>query len=359
MNEQLLDKANKIREGEELDEANLLRYLQHELEKPPFAISVKQFPSGFSNLTYLITASDDKEYVLRRPPFGANIKSAHDMGREFKVLSLLKPHFNKVPNPINYCEEDDVLGSPFYIMERVKGLILRDKIPEGINLSPDRVTQLSKRKIEQLAHLHNLDLDKTGLAGLGKPEGYIERQVEGWINRYYKAETDKIPAMDELADWMRANKPNSTKAAFIHNDYKYDNLVLNPETLDIVAILDWEMATVGHPLMDLGTTLGYWAEANDLDILKPFNLTWLPGNLNRQQVVEHYASVSNHEIEDMLFYYVFGVFKIGVIGQQIYARFKKGLTNDPRFGVLIHLVKASAQNGVKALELNRISNLND
>ncbi len=335
----------------------MVSFLEDQLDDAPKEIEVKQFPSGFSNLTYLITAGE-KEYVLRRPPFGANIKSAHDMGREFKVLSLLKPHFDKVPAPTLYCEDDEVLGAPFYMMERVKGLILRNSVPDGVDLSEAKVNALSKRKVEQLAQLHSLDLETTGLKDFGKPEGYIQRQVEGWIKRYYNAETDTIEGMNALAEWMPKNMPDSAEAAFIHNDYKYDNLVLNPETLEIEAILDWEMATVGHPLMDLGTTLGYWAEAKDSDMLKPFNLTWLPGNLDRQQVVDHYSKQVNKELKDILFYYVFGLFKIGVIGQQIYARFKKGLTKDPRFGFLIYIVKEASKNGMKALDKDRISNLN-
>jgi len=206
--------------------------------------------------------------------------------------------------------------------------------------------------------LHALNVEKTGLIDLGKPEGYVQRQVEGWTKRYYNAQTDKIEYMDLIAKWMISNLPTSSSSSFIHNDYKYDNLVLNPRDLsEIIAVLDWEMATVGDPLMDLGTTLAYWAEENDNPVLKPFNLTWLRGNLTRREVMERYAIKSGRYISDILFYYVFGAFKIAVIVQQIYARFKKGHTKDARFAGLVQVVNACADNGYRAMNTGHISNI--
>mgnify|MGYP000038016716 CR=1 FL=1 len=350
----MIDQAKGIRKGEELDLPKLKLYLADRLAGFSGELEVSQFPSGFSNLTYLIK-SDGKEYVLRRPPFGANIKGGHDMGREFKVLSLLKPVYPSVPSPILYCEDESVLGAEFYLMERVSGVILRGQPPKAIDLSPSLMRSISKSCIDNLASLHTMDLKTAGLADFGKPEGYTTRQVEGWIGRYYKAETDKIPAMDEVATWMKSNMPTEQYVSFIHNDYKYDNLVLNPEKLDkIIAVLDWEMSTVGNPLMDLGTSLAYWAQADDSDALKPFSLTWLPGNLNRAEFVECYAEKTGFDLSDQVFYYVFGAFKIGVIIQQIYARYKKGLTQDPRFANLIYSVMACSANARKALEKGHI-----
>ena len=350
-----MDQASAVRSGESLDLDQLSQYLSEQLPGFDGSLDVQQFPSGFSNLTYLLRMGE-QEVVLRRPPFGANIKSAHDMGREFKVLSLLKPIYPYVPTPLLYCEDESVMGAPFYVMERVKGVILRSKPPQGLGLSPNMMGRISEKAIDHLAELHSLKLEN-GLEDLGKPEGYIERQVEGWIGRYYKAETDKIPHMDQTAEWLRQHMPAYDRPAFIHNDYKYDNLVLNPEDLtDILAVLDWEMATVGDPLMDLGTSLGYWAEANDPPALK-YGLTWLPGNLNRQEAASRYAEKSGRDLKNLLFYYVFGLFKIGVIVQQIYARYKKGLTKDPRFAALIHVLNACADHAQKAIQMNRISNL--
>jgi aminoglycoside phosphotransferase (APT) family kinase protein len=349
------DKATEIRKGEELDLQKLRAYLKNNVAELANEISVKQFPGGFSNLTYLITAGT-KEYVLRKPPFGANIKSAHDMSREYNVLSLLEPLYTKIPKPIMYCDDDAIVGAPFYLMERVKGIILRNKIPKGLDLTPEHFKKLSIRTIENLVDLHNLELENSRLISLGKPEGYVQRQVTGWTQRYVKAETDEIKSMNAAAEWMQSNMPVKESIAFIHNDYKYDNLVLDADSLAIKAVLDWEMATVGDPLMDLGTSLAYWVEAGDNAALQQFNLTWVDGNLNRQEVVEKYAELRNINVEDVLFYYVFGCFKLGVIAQQIYARYKKGFTKDERFAMLIHLVKACGQNAKNAIKFNRINN---
>jgi len=350
-----IDSAVAIRKGEELDKVRLLTFLKSNL--PHFAddIEIKQFPGGFSNLTYLLKAGKN-DFVLRKPPFGANIKSAHDMGREYKVLSLLEPVYSKIPKPIIFCEDANVIGAPFYIMERVEGVILRNKIPDGLNLTPAHFNKLSIQIIENLVSLHNLELEKSDLISLGKPEGYVRRQVEGWIKRYFKAETDKISAMNLAAEWMQSSIPMKTTTTFIHNDYKYDNLVLDVDSIEIKAVLDWEMATVGDPLMDLGTSLAYWVENGEHPALQQFNVTWVEGNLTRQQVIEKYAELRNIDIEELLFYYVFGCFKLGVIAQQIYARYIKGYTKDKRFATLIHLVKACGQNAKNAIKYNRINN---
>jgi aminoglycoside phosphotransferase (APT) family kinase protein len=351
-----IDKAVAAREGEAPDSDILKNYLSNFMPGFDGSLTIQQFPGGYSNLTFLLKTAD-KEYVLRKPPNGANIKSAHDMGREFKVLSALQPVYKPIPAPILFCDDATIIGSPFYIMERMQGIILRNKIPKGMELTPEIMRSISESAVDNLAALHSIDLATTGLITMGKPEGYIQRQVDGWIIRYNHAETEEIEHMNKTAEWMQANMPKEGTTAFIHNDYKYDNLVLDPENLNtIIAVLDWEMATVGDALMDLGTSLGYWAEAADGDALKPFNLTWLTGNLNREEVVERYAAKNNIPVPNMLFYYVFGSFKIGVIVQQIYARYKKGFTNDERFAGLIHVVNACADNAQKAIEYNRISN---
>ncbi len=350
-----IDKATDVRKGEELDIQKLNKYLKEKISDFSEIKQVKQFPGGFSNLTYLLSDGSN-EFVLRKPPFGANIKSAHDMGREFKVLSLLEPVYDKIPKPLVYCEDESVIGSPFYVMERIKGIILRNKIPKGLELGKADFKRLSAQTVENLAALHDLELENSSLISLGKPEGYVQRQVEGWIKRYFKAETDEIKFMNASAEWMQSNMSTKNQTAFIHNDYKYDNLVLDEDSLSIKAVLDWEMATVGDPLMDLGTSLAYWVEAKDHPALQAYNLTWQEGNLTRQEVVEKYAELRNISINDVLFYYVFGSFKLGVIAQQIYARYKKGYTKDERFAMLIHLVKACGGNAMNAIKFNRINN---
>lgn len=355
INSQYTDKAVTPRAGEAPDGNTLKNYLSTVWPGFDGDLTIEQFPGGYSNLTFLLKTGD-KEYVLRKPPNGANIKSAHDMGREFKVLQALQPVYKPIPAPILFCDDATIIGSPFYIMQRVNGIILRNKVPKGMALTPIMMRSISESAIDNLAALHTIDLQTTGLINMGKPEGYIQRQVEGWIKRYVNAETDVIADMNTTAEWMQGNMPPDGVPAFIHNDYKYDNLVLDPENLNhIMAVLDWEMATVGDPFMDLGTSLGYWAEAADSDALKPFNLTWLPGNLTREEVVQRYVATKNIAVPNMLFYYVFGSFKIGVIVQQIYARYKKGFTTDERFAGLIHVVNACATNAQKAIQYNRIS----
>jgi aminoglycoside phosphotransferase (APT) family kinase protein len=354
MEKLIKDTPSSTREGEEIDLGILNDYLLKEAPVIGLVKDVYQFPSGFSNLTYLLR-TEERNYVLRRPPRGANIKSAHDMGREFKVLSLLKGNFTKIPKPIYYTENDQVIGSPFYIMERVEGVILRAPTAPKLGISAETYHEISKALIDTLAELHSIDIYKTGLIELGKPAGYISRQVEGWIKRYYNSETDKIEQMDGIAKWLEKNQPSDQAPAFLHNDFKYDNVILNPENItEIIGVLDWEMSTVGDPLMDLGASLAYWNEPQDGDFPKHYNLTWLPGNLTRKEVIERYSAKSGKDLSNILFYYVFGLFKNAVIGQQIYYRWKQGHTKDPRFGQLIYLIKDQGKRTVKAIETGNI-----
>jgi aminoglycoside phosphotransferase (APT) family kinase protein len=281
------------------------------------------------------------------------------MKREFDMLSLIKTEYAQVPQPVHYCGDENIIGAEFYLMERVNGLILRQKPPKGLVLTPEVMQSLSTSLIDNLVDIHQIDITNEAFSGKGKPEGYIQRQVEGWIKRYQKAATEEIAEMEFLATWMPDNMPKEGKPALIHNDYKYDNVVFKTEALpEITAVLDWEMATIGEPLMDLGTTLAYWADADTHPALKGFSLTALPGNLTRQQLAERYAQQSGRDISNIVFFYAYASYKIAVICQQIYARYKKGLTKDPRFAQLIYLVKACAQNARLAIEHNRIGNFN-
>ena len=348
------DTPATVRSGEEFNLDKLNAYLQQHAPQVGLVTEISQFAGGFSNLTYCLTTPGG-EYVLRRPPFGANIKSAHDMGREFKVLSLLKDCYGKVPQPIVYCEDNEVMNAPFYIMERMKGVILRAGNAPRMQLPAETLLATSQALVDNLVALHALDIETTGLIQLGKPDGYVQRQVEGWIKRYYNSETDKTESLDKIADWLKNNLPAEHKATFLHNDYKYDNVVLNPENLaEIIGVLDWEMATVGNPLMDLGGTLAYWSEPGDSDEIKFFNLTWLPGNLKRQQVIERYAEKSGRDISNILFYYIFGLYKNAVIAQQIYARWKQGHTKDARFGALLPIIIGLGSRALNALETERV-----
>lgn len=352
-----IDSARPIRDGEALDMAILEPYLREHIEDLGQNLTVQQFPSGHSNLTYLID-DGQRSYVLRRPPFGAQVKSGHDMGREFRMINALYPTWPKVPRPYLFCEDDSIIGAPFYLMERVVGVILRGDQPKHVELPEDTMSAVCDALVQTFVEIHQVDLEATGLDKVGRPEGYVQRQVDGWIKRYNKAKTDEIDSVAFLGKWLQENQPPSGPATLIHNDYKYDNLILNVDDLtDVKAVLDWEMATVGDPLMDLGTALGYWVEATDDPVLQmlKFGPTALPGNLTRAQLVTRYAELSGRDVSDALFYYVFGLFKICGIAQQIYYRFKHGYTKDPRFAGLIFAVNALGEAGKTAIDTGRIS----
>lgn len=361
MNTLSQDTPTTTRPGEELDVVTLETYLNDHV--PGFGVigEVAQFPGGYSNLTYLLKTSV-QEYVLRRPPFGAkNIRGGHDMGREFRVLTMLqRAGYRQIPKPIVFVDDETVMGCSFYVMARVPGVILRAQTAPKLNIPADTMRRLSESLVDTLAQLHALDIEKTGLIQLGKPDGYVRRQVEGWHKRYGAAQTDDIPAMTELARYLidnlpAENAPNRHQPTLLHNDFKYDNVVLNPNDLsDVRAVLDWEMSTVGDPLMDVGTALSYWAEAGDDPFRQSFNLTHLPGNLTRQEFAQRYAERSGRNVSNLLYYYVFGLFKNAVVLQQIYGRYQKGLTQDPRFSGLLAGVQVLAQAGVRAVETGRM-----
>lgn len=358
-----IDSATSVRHGEEIDLVKLNEFMRSALPDFEPVTEIAQFPGGYSNLTYLLKTAS-RAHVLRRPPFGAkDIKGGHDMGREFKILKALQTSgYSKIPKPVIYTEDEAVMGCPFYVMERVEGVILRAKDAPKLlnNVSPEMMRKMSEALCDNLVALHAIDIEATNgqqaaLINIGKPEGYIQRQVEGWYKRYLASQTDEIPAIDNLAGWLKTNLPVEGKPTLIHNDYKYDNLVLNAnDWADILAVLDWEMTTVGDPLMDLGTTLSYWAEANDGLFEKGFNLSWLPGNLSRQEFAQRYAQQSGRDVSNILYFYVFGLFKNSVVIQQIYGRYKKGLTKDERFADLIFGVKALSKKGVKSVESEKM-----
>ncbi len=353
----LVDKSTAVRRGEELDAQRLTDYLARELGKPGLPVSVEQFPQGFSNLTYLVKHGDD-EYVLRRPPFGNQVKSAHDMGREFNVLSKLSQVYPLAPKPALYCTDESILGAPFYVMERRRGVILRKVLPEGFVPSPETFRGLGIAFIDNLARLHAIEYAAAGLTDLGKPQGYVERQVGGWTQRYEKAKTHDHAEVEHVARWLAEHRPAESGAALIHNDYKYDNIVLDPADLThIVAVLDWEMCTLGDPLMDLGSSLAYWVQADDHESLFKFipGPTYYPGNLNRQELIDRYAQTSGREVKDPVFYYVYGLFKLAVIIQQIYARFARGFTQDPRFAQMHDEVYNLAIAATRAIEKGQVS----
>ena len=347
--------TTNIRQGEELNEQTLAAYLTQKLN-PSGQIEISQFLAGSSNLTYLIKVGGE-EYVLRRPPFGNQVKTAHDMNREFQVLSKLSKVYSPAPKPLLFCDDENVIGSEFYLMERKRGLIIRGKAPEELTGSPELQKRVCESFIDNLAQLHSLDYEAAGLGDLGKPEGYNRRQVEGWSKRYCNAKTDKWPELETTIEWLGQNTPPESGAALIHNDYKFDNVMLDPADLTkITAVLDWEMVTIGDPLMDLGTTLGYWMSGDVPKEMRetPFNPRVLMENISRHELAERYAEKSGRDISDLLFYYVFGTFKIAVIAQQIYARYKKGFTSDERFAQFSLFVATLGKIAQQTIENKKI-----
>jgi aminoglycoside phosphotransferase (APT) family kinase protein len=350
------EEAKPVRAGEELDAAKLADFLRRALDKTSEHVDVLQFPSGSSNLTYALSLGDE-QYVLRRPPFGNAVKSAHDMRREFDVLSKLAAVYPPAPKPILFCDDDSIIGSEFYLMERRHGLIIRGRSPDLLTWSAELQRKVSTSFIRNLADLHSLNFQDAGLGELGRPEGYCRRQVEGWSKRYFAAKTDEWPQLEEAIGWLDQNIPTESGAALVHNDYKFDNLMLDPADLTkITAVLDWEMVTIGDPLMDLGTTLGYWMsrDAGEEMLNMPFNPRALMENISREDLVRIYAAASGRDISNILFYYVFGTFKIAVIAQQIYARYVKGFTKDKRFAHFDRFVSALGVIASRALHHGHI-----
>lgn len=341
MSQQFLDGTKAVRSGEELELSTLEPFLREHLPASDGPLTIEQFPAGHSNLTYLVRLGDD-EYVLRRPPFGSKVKSAHDMGREFRVLKHLHAHYAPAPEPLCHTDDLSIIGAPFYVMRRIAGIVLRRDPPPGLDITPDVARRLGESFIDNLADLHAVDYAAIGLAELGKPEGYVERQVTGWIKRYAGSKTDEIPEIDRVAEWLTEHIPAESGAALIHNDYKLDNVLLDADDITRIAgVLDWEMSTIGDPLSDLATTVSYWIEATDppeLQLIR-WGPTSVPGSLTRQQLVDRYAERTGRDTSNIVYHFVLALFKTAVIAQQIYYRYHQGLTQDARFAFFIEATK--------------------
>ncbi|WP_036155639.1 phosphotransferase family protein [Maribacter forsetii] len=349
-----------VRKGEELQEINLKKFLlEHNLiADSDSPLQVEQFANGFSNLTYLLKI-ENKEYVLRRPPFAAP-KRGHDMSREYKVISNLNTVFDKTPKAYTYTEDTTIIGAPFYIMSKVKGIILTAREAHKLQITPLEFKTISNTWLDTFVAFHAIDYKAAGLENLGRPEGYVERQVTNWSKQYVAAATDDVPTAGKVMKWMAENQPKTYDHTLIHNDFKYDNVVFKDNSWkEIAAILDWEMCTLGDPLMDLGTSLGYWTTYADPDFMKQGlqSPTVMEGNPLRAEVVQQYALKSGRNVDNLIFYYAYGLFKIAVIAQQIYYRYKNGHTSDPKFA---HLNKASelcCKTAWEAIQKKQIDNL--
>jgi len=350
----IVDEPRAVRAGEEIDLIKLSAFLDKELGVSG-AVSVEQFPGGHSNLTYLVRHGD-REYVLRRPPFGSKVKSAHDMGREVAVLSKLAPVYERAPRVIAFEGTGELLGAPFYLMERRRGVILRRDLPAELATDHPRVRRVCEVLIDALVDLHAVDYKAAGLGDFGKPAGYIERQVTGWTERYTNSQTDELPAISEVAAWLASHMPADGTPSLIHNDFKFDNVIFEPTLEKITGVLDWEMTTIGDPLMDLGTSLSYWAQASDPPAYHqlPFGPTARAGMMTRDEVARHYLERSGRTTDNLVFYYAFGLLKTAVIAQQIYYRYVKGMTTDPRFATIGFAVRLLGEQARVSIERNAI-----
>ncbi len=333
--------AAAIRPGEELDIASLARYLNGRLPGPSAELEALQFPGGHSNLTYLIRRAGC-EYVLRRPPLGPIPPRAHDMAREARVLQKLAPLYPPAPCVELVCEDESVLGRQFFLMERRRGIVLRRTAPEGLG-DPRKTADAF---VDSLAELHSIDIFRHGLDSIGKPEGFLERQVRGWSARWELAQTREVPAMRRLSTWLLDRLPPSQPATVVHNDYKLDNVMLaEDDTARITAVLDWEMSSVGDPLVDLGVMLCYWPEASDpkarREAISP--ITTLPGWPTRAELLDRYQRATGRDLGGVAYYEVFGLFKLAVVLEQIYRRYHSGQTSDARFARFEQTVRGLAE----------------
>ena len=336
----------RIRPGEELDIASLENFLREHLPDlmpgellDSTSIDVEQFPGGHSNLTYLVRLGGH-EFVLRRPPFGPVAPTAHDMPREYRLLVAINPVYPLAPRPYLLCEDLSIIGAPFYLMERRRGLVVRRDVPEEIGDDHALRRRVSRAMVETLAALHAVDIYSTGLSGLGKPVGFVTRQVRGWADRWERSKTSEVPEISEVINWLKERMPAEPDpeagrpATLVHNDFKLDNVMLDPnDPSRVVAVLDWEMCTVGDPLIDFGIFLCYWAQKDDPEARRESisPVTTEPGWMTRQEIIECYAELTGRDLSGIAFYEAFALFKVAVVLQQIYFRFVRGQTHDERF----------------------------
>jgi len=337
----LVDQPVDVREGDEFDiEAvdAFIRKHRDDLEGTP---SLKQFQGGVSNLTYQLDYKNCS-LILRRPPFGKKAKSAHDMSREHKVISSLASSYPYVPKIVAYTDDESIIGSEFYVMEKSEGIILRKKMPKELNFDEAQIGSLCENLVQKLVDLHNVDYNAAGLGDLGNPTGYVKRQVEGWNKRNINATTDDAPDVSDIYNWLIEKMPGEIKHCIVHNDYRFDNVVLNPENpTEIIAVLDWEMCTIGDALMDLGSSLTYWVEANDPPPKHMMRMqpTHIPGMFTRREFLDCYAKKSGIQIDNFDFYFAFGNFRMAIVIQQLYRRFKDGHSNDNRLAMAMPLIE--------------------
>jgi aminoglycoside phosphotransferase (APT) family kinase protein len=329
-----------VREDEVFDYGRVAAYLRGKLPGSEQPLEVVQFSGGHANLTYLLRFGA-REYVLRRPPLGPVAATAHDMGREYRVLSVLYQKYPLAPRAFVYCDDATLIGAPFFVMERRCGTVVRRAIPAAYGGGTDAVRnrQISEVLVDALADLHDVDYRAIGLEGLGKPDGFMQRQIDGWTARYERSKTRDLPIVTQVSQWLTAHLPPSAKASLLHNDWRLDNMMLDSaDPSRAVAVFDWDMCTIGDPLADLGTVLASWVEANE-GFSGGAMPSGVPGFMTRREAVERYCQRRGIDPAVVPYYFVFGLFKIAVVLQQIYHRYHLGQTKDARFAVFEQLAE--------------------
>jgi aminoglycoside phosphotransferase (APT) family kinase protein len=358
-----------VRPGEELDPSALEAYLRAHmgelLSGQPLddaGIELAQFPGGHSNLTYLVRLGGH-EFVLRRPPVGPVAPTAHDMPREYRLLSAIHPVFNLAPRPYLLCEDLSIIGVPFYLMERRRGIVIRREMPAEFGDSQEVRRRISEALVDTMALLHSVDIYSTGIAGIGKPAGFVTRQVKGWTERWHRSKTSEVREVEEVVNWLAGRIPPEPDpaagrpATLVHNDMKLDNTMLDPsDPSRVVAVLDWEMCTVGDPLIDLGIFLCYWAQKGDPEARRESisPVTTEPGWMTRAEVIERYCEKTGRDVSGIAFYETFALFKVAVVLQQIYFRYVRGQTKDERFKEFDRRVEGLARAALDLAEKSGI-----
>lgn len=358
----MIDLAGKIRDGEELDIKAVETWLQDQGIVLEGQVNVSQYSGGASNWTYRLQYQN-VDLILRRPPKGTKAKSAHDMVREYNIQQALAAVYPSVPEMVALCQDQHVLGCDFYVMKRIEGIIPRAQLPRELHFDEADIHQLCLNVLDKLIELHQIPYQGTALENFGKGDGYCRRQVEGWDARYSKVHTLNVPSFKFVRKWLLDHIPSDSSTCLIHNDWRFDNIILDPQLpVQVIGVLDWEMATLGDPLMDLGSALAYWVEDGDNPILKAARRqpTHLKGMLTRKEVVEYYLNKTGLKTENWAFYEVFGIFRLAVIAQQIYYRYYHKQTQNPAFKdfwIVIHAlhIRALKLIGVQKLEANELA----
>jgi len=352
MSNTLVDQAKAVRQGEELDINAVDHWLTSHIENLTGIPTVTQYAGGASNWTYCLDYPD-QALILRRGPEGTKAKGAHDMGREFRLQDALRPFYSYVPEMKAFCDDQSVINTDFYVMEKLTGIIPRKNLPKNLSVTPAQTKKLCENVLDCLVELHQVDYQKAGLSHLGKGTGYTQRQIQGWSERFTKAKTWNVPSGKFVMNWLTANMPQDERICITHNDFRFDNVVLDPnDYTKVLGVLDWELATLGDPLMDLGNTLAYWVEPGD-DFLAQSTRrqpTHLAGMLTRNEVITYYCKKMNINVDDFTFYEVYGLFRLAGIVQQIYYRYHHGQTNNPafkNFWIFVHYLMHRCKKAIR------------